>query len=171
MKYIAPCKSLALFYAKGSLFLRPFHFFQTQLQQIELGLGDKFGFVIQKIFTVISGIAISFLVSYKLSLIVLTVAPLTLFLIFFSTYNLKKASLVSKKAYEKAGGIAEEILYNIQTVCSFGNFEYEKDRFNNNIDTVFKCDKDKALKYGLSQSIIGLSTYIAFTVAIFYGKN
>ena len=48
---------------------------QTQLEQIELGLGDKFGFVIQKIFTVISGIAISFIVNWKLSLIVLTIAP------------------------------------------------------------------------------------------------
>ena len=144
---------------------------QNQLEQIELGLGDKFGYIIQMCFTVLTGIIISFLVSYKLSLIVLTVAPLTLFLIFFSTFTLKKASLVSKKAYEKAGGIAEEILYNIQTVCSFGNFEYEKKRFNSNIDTVFKCDKDKALKYGISQSVIGLSTYIAFTVAIFYGKK
>jgi ABC-type multidrug transport system fused ATPase/permease subunit len=144
---------------------------QNQLEQIELGLGDKFGYIIQMCFTVLTGITISFLVSYKLSLIVLTVAPLTLFLIFFSTMNLKKASHNSKKAYEKAGGIAEEILYNIQTVCSFGNFDYEKDRFNRNIDKVFECDKDKAFKYGLSQSVIGLSTYIAFTVAIFYGKK
>ena len=144
---------------------------QNQLEQIELGLGDKFGYIIKMYFTVITGISISFLVSYKLSLIVLSVAPLTLFLIFYSTYKLKKASQVSQKAYEKAGGIAEEILYNIQTVCSFGNFEYEKLRFNKNIDLVFKCDKDKAFKYGLSQSVIGLSTYIAFTVAIFYGKK
>ena len=52
-------------------------------------------------FTVITGITISFLVSYKLSLIVLT--PITLFLIFYSTYNLKKVSQISKKVYEKAG--------------------------------------------------------------------
>ena len=144
---------------------------QNQLEQIELGLGDKFGYIIQMCFTVLTGIIISFVVSYKLSLVILTVAPLTLFLIFFFAYNLKKASQTSKKAYEKAGGIAEEILYNIQTVCSFGNFDFEKERFNKNIDIVFKCDKDKAIKYGFSQSIIGLSTYIAFTVAIFYGKK
>ena len=63
---------------------------QTQLEQIELGLGEKFGFIIQKIFTVISGITISFIVNWKLSLIVLTVAPLTLFLIFYFTSSLKK---------------------------------------------------------------------------------
>ena len=144
---------------------------QNQLEQIELGLGDKFGYIIQMCFTVITGITISFLVSIKLSLVVLTVAPLTLFLIFFSTTNLKKASQISKKAYEKAGGIAEEILYNIQTVSSFCNFDYEKERFNRNIDIVYNCDRNKAFKYGLSQSVIGLSTYIAFTVAIFYGKK
>ena len=144
---------------------------QTQLEQIELGLGEKFGFVIQKIFTVISGIAISFIVNWKLSLIVLTVAPLTIFLIFYFTSSLKKSSKITKNAYEKAGGIAEEILYNIQTILSFGNFDFEKKRFNLNIDAVFNCDKNKAYKYGISQSLMGLSTYIAFTIAIFYGKK
>ena len=144
---------------------------QTQLEQIELGLGEKFGFVIQKIFTVISGITISFIVNWKLSFIVLTVAPLTIFLIFYFTSSLKKSSKITKDAYEKAGGIAEEILYNIQTILSFGNFEFEIKRFNLNIDTVFNCDKNKAYKYGISQSLMGLSTYIAFTVAIFYGKK
>ena len=143
---------------------------QMQLEHIELGLGDKFGFVIQKIFTVISGITISFIVNWKLSLIVLIVAPLTLFLIFYFTASLKKSSKIIKKAYEKAGGIAEEVLYNIQTIYSFGNFEYERSRFNSNIDDVYKYDKEKAFKYSFSQSIMGLSTYIAFTIAIFYGK-
>ena len=144
---------------------------QTQLEQIELGLGEKFGFVIQKIFTVISGIALSFIVNWILSLIVLSVAPLTIFLIFCFTASLKKNAKTTKEAYEKAGGIAEEILYNIQTILSFGNFEFEKNRFNRNIDAVFDADKAKALKYGISQSLMGFSTYIAFTVAIFYGKK
>ena len=30
---------------------------------------------------------------------------------------------------------------------------------------------DRFIPYGISQSLIGLSTYIAFTVAIFYGKK
>ena len=144
---------------------------QTQLEQIELGFGEKFGFVIQKIFTVISGIGLSFIVNWKLSLIVLTVAPVTIFSIFYFTSSLKKSSQITKDAYEKAGGIAEEILYNIQTILSFGNFEFEKNRFNLKINEVFRCDKDKAYKYGISQSLMGLSTYIAFTVAIFYGKK
>jgi ABC-type multidrug transport system fused ATPase/permease subunit len=144
---------------------------QTELENIELGLGEKFGFVIQKIFTVISGISISFIVNWKLSLIVLTVSPITIFFIIYFTSSLKKSAKITKDAYEQAGGIAEEILYNIQTICSFGNYNYEQYRFNSKIDVVFNCDKSKALKYGISQSLIGLSTYIAFTIAIFYGKK
>ena len=77
---------------------------QTQLEQIELGLGEKFGFVIQKIFTVISGIALSFIVNWILSLIVLSVAPLTIFLIFCFTASLKKKCENDKRGLRKGRG-------------------------------------------------------------------
>ena len=63
------------------------------------------------------------------------------------------------------------MLYNIQTIYSFVNLEFGMERFNKNIDKVFKCDKDKAFKAGLSQSIMGLSIYISFTAANFFGKR
>ena len=102
---------------------------------------------------------------------ILTVAPLTIYLIIYFTKVSKNASKISKEAYQRAGGMAEEMLYNIQTIFSFVNFDFELERFNKNIDEVFKCDKDKALKIGLSQSIMGLSSYLSFTIAIFFGKK
>jgi ABC-type multidrug transport system fused ATPase/permease subunit len=64
-------------------------------------LGEKFGYVIQRIFTVITDIALSLIVNWALSLIVLSVAPLTIFLIFFFTSSLKKNAKETKDAYEK----------------------------------------------------------------------
>ena len=144
---------------------------QNQLEQIELGLGEKFGFIFQKFFHIIVGISISLLISWKLSLIILSVFPLTIFLIIYFTEISKNASIISKRAYQKAGGIAEEMLYNIETIYSFMNFEFELERFNKNIDIVFKCDEDKAFKASLSKSLMGLSCYLAFTIAIFFGKK
>ena len=144
---------------------------QNQIEQIELGLGDKFGFIIQKIFNIFTAIILSLMICWKLSIIIFAVAPLTLFsIIYFANIN-KKASNVSKKAYERAGGIAEEMLYNIETVYSFANFNFEMERFNKNIDKVYKCDEDKAFKVSLSQSLMGLLSYLSFIVAIFFGKN
>ena len=144
---------------------------QNQLEQIELGLGDKFGFIIQKIFHVFTGITISFIICWKLSLIILAVAPLTLFSIIYFTNISKNASKISKKAYEQAGGMAEEMLYNIEAIYSFVNFDFEMNRFNKNIDKVYQCDKDKAFKISLNQSLMGLLSYLSFIIAIFYGKK
>ena len=144
---------------------------QNQLEQIELGLGDKFGFIIQKIFNVFTGITISFIICWKLSLIILTVAPLTLFSIIYFTKISKNASKISKKEYEQAGGIAEEMLYNIETIYSFVNLDFEINRFNKNIDKVYQCDKDKAFKISIIQSLMGLLSYLSFIIAIFYGKK
>ena len=144
---------------------------QNQLEQIELGLGEKFGYIFQKFFHILVGISISLLISWRLTLIILAVFPITLFLIIYFTKISKRASIISKKAYQKAGGIAEEMLYNIETIYSFANFEFELERFNKNIDIVFKCDEDKAFKASLSKSLMGLSCYIAFVIAIFFGKK
>ena len=38
--------------------------------------------------------------------------------------TLKSSIILSRKTYEKAGGVAEEILYNIKTVSSFVNFYF-----------------------------------------------
>ena len=144
---------------------------QNQLEQIELGLGDKFGFIIQKIFNILTAIFISLIICWKLSFIILAVAPLTLISIIYFTKITKNASNISKKAYERAGGIAEEMLYNIETIYSFVNFDFEMERFNKNIDQVYKCDENKAFKISLSQSIMGLLSYLSFIVAIFFGKK
>ena len=48
----------------------------------------------------------------------------------FLVTSFKRAIILSRKTYEYAGGIAEEMLYNIKTVASFANFNFETTRFN-----------------------------------------
>ena len=47
----------------------------------------------------------------------------------------------SRKTYERAGGIAEELLYNIKTVTTFVNFDFELQRFGELVDEVEKLEK------------------------------
>ncbi len=47
----------------------------------------------------------------------------------------------SRKIYERAGGIAEELLYNIKTVTTFVNFDFELQRFGELFDEVEKLEK------------------------------
>ena len=48
---------------------------QAQLEQIELGVGDKFGLCLQMISQLIGGIVVAFTTSWKLALIMLCVSP------------------------------------------------------------------------------------------------
>ena len=111
---------------------------QVQLEQIELGVGEKFGTLLESIATLIAGLIISFFASWKLTLIVLCVAPFLALSLIYMVKSIRKNLYLGRKAYETAGGVAEEILYNIKTVASFCYFDFEKQRFGHYIDLVHK---------------------------------
>ena len=54
---------------------------------------------------------------------------------------LKSSIILERKTYEKAGGVSEEMLYNIKTITSFGNFDFENDRFDGYIDKCHELDR------------------------------
>ena len=78
---------------------------------------------------------------------------------------------MGRKTYEKAGGIAEEMLYNIKTVASFANFDFEKSRFNEKIDLVYQLDLGTTLRLGASIGSLIFFMYCTFVVAFCYGRT
>jgi ATP-binding cassette subfamily B (MDR/TAP) protein 1 len=144
---------------------------QAQLEQIELGVGDKFGVLIQLISQVITGLIVSFITSWKLTLVMLVVIPFTILSFLIMMKTLKSSIILSRKTYEKAGGVAEEILYNIKTVSSFVNFDFEMERFGTLIDEVHRYNVDKAYKLGRTVGISVFLNHSSFAIAILYGKK
>ena len=75
------------------------------------------------------------------------------------------------QTWELAGGIAEEILYNIRTVAYFANFDYELKRFyedsrlTNEIELMVNC-KTKFL----SAIFVFIDGLIIF-IGIIYGRT
>ena len=84
---------------------------------------------------------------------------------------LKKTMIGSRKSFEKAGGVAEEMLYNIKTVASFANFEFEIERFNKLIDDVHMYNSEKALKLGGSVGVILFFIFMTFFISIIYARK
>ena len=144
---------------------------QAQLEQIELGVGDKFGVIVQLTAQLIAGLIISFITSWKLTLVMLCVTPITIFSFVYMMKTLKTSIILARKTYEKAGGVAEEILYNIKTVSSFVNFDFEINRFGSLIDEVHIYNVDKAYKLGRSVGIAIAFSHSSFAIAILYGKK
>ena len=144
---------------------------QAQFEQISLGVGDKFGLTLQTISMLITGLIIAFYKSWLLTLVMLSISPLIFMCVIFLVVSLKKPMIGSRKSYEKAGGMAEEILYNIKTVASFSNFEFEINRFNKMIDLVHKFDEQKAFRLGLSLGGTLFFIFLTFFVAALYSRK
>ena len=144
---------------------------QTQLEYIELGLGTGLGNVLMDFFVGIASFIFAFFGSWKLSLVLLCFSPLSFIIsIIFNRINVEGNYLVLQ-TWELAGGIAEEILYNINTVASFANFDYELNRFyednklSNEIELMVNC-KTKFL-----QAIFVIINGLIIFVGIIYGRT
>ena len=144
---------------------------QAQLEQIELGVGEKFGLLLVVISQLISGLTIAFYTSWVLPLVMLSVTPLLLIAVVYLMKALQKSMVGARKTFEKAGGVAEEMLYNIKTVASFSNFEFEMERYNELIDKSHNFGLEKAFKLGISLGCIIFIIFLTFFVAVIYGRK
>ena len=113
---------------------------QAQLEQIEFGVGEKLGLVIQMTASCIISFIFAFLISWKIALIMLCVAPFIIIDVLILVNSLRTGIIMGRKTWEKAGGLAEEMLYNIKTVASFANFEFETRRFNEKVELCYQLD-------------------------------
>ena len=144
---------------------------QAQFEQITLGVGEKFGITLQAISQVIVGLIIAFYKSWLLTLVMLALSPTIFACVLFLVCTLRRPMIGARKTYEKAGGAAEEMLYNIKTIASFSNYEFEIHRFNRMIDIVHYFDRQKAYRLGLSIGGILFFIYLTFFVALVYARK
>ncbi len=144
---------------------------QAQLEQIEMGVGDRFGQIILMSAELISGFVVGFIASWKLTLVLLCCAPFIVGSFFVMNYWMEGAMILSRKTYEKAGGIAEELLYNIKTVTSFVNFDFELQRFGKYVDEVEKYDIRKSLILGLSVGTMIFGIFFGFSITLLYARK
>ena len=57
---------------------------QAQLEQVEFGIGEKFGVIIQMAAQCVSGFVIAFILSWEITLVMLCVFPLVIVIIIIS---------------------------------------------------------------------------------------
>ena len=144
---------------------------QAQLEQVEMGIGDKFGQIIMMLAQCIAGFVIAFITSWKITLVMLCVSPFIIGVLLFMVNSMRTGIIMGRKTYEKAGGIAEEMLYNIKTVASFSNFEYEQKRFNEKVEICYQLDLATVFKLGISIGLLIFFLNSTMTIAMSYGRT
>jgi ATP-binding cassette subfamily B (MDR/TAP) protein 1 len=119
----------------------------------------------------IASFVVGFTTSWKLSLVMCSMLPMIILSGFFMTKALQEGSTRNRQAFEKAGGIAQELLEKIKTVTSFSNYKYEINRFDNNLNESLKAGLSNGLKGGIGLGIIFFSIFAAYALAIWFGST
>ena len=143
---------------------------QSQIEYIEFGIGEWLSNIIFDIINGAFSFIFAFFGSWKLSLVTLCFFPIVLILaIIYNKINIKGNSLV-RQTWETAGGIGEEIFYNIKTVASFSNFEYELRRFYEKVEISNKIELKVNFKLRLMTGIFTFISVLIVFVSLIYGR-
>jgi ATP-binding cassette subfamily B (MDR/TAP) protein 1 len=143
---------------------------ESQITKIDNALGEKISTLLMGIAQVITGYTIGFTTCWKLSLIIFSLLPIFLFAGVWISKSTQVGLIKSRESYEKAGGIAEEVLYNIKTVASFTNFEYEKQRYEQKVEETYKAATQSSFRTAIGIGIFVFGFYMTFALSIGYGS-
>ena len=132
------------------------------------GIGEKLGVFTYLMVSFISSIIISFVYGWKLTLVVLSCAPI----IVIATAVVAKvqSSLTAQElnAYGQAGRVAEEVLGAIRTVIAFNGEEKEVERYAEKLVPAERTGIRRGMWSGVGGGVMWFIIYISYAIAFWY---
>lgn len=134
--------------------------FNDDIERVRDGLGEQFSSIIKYSSSFLSGFVVGFIVSWRLTLVILAATPL---LALFSAYLGKMLATSTKREQEKyavAGALAEEVLVAIRTVFALGGQRGEIESYKSKLNSSKKMAQLKYFKLSL---VIGASMLVLYS--------
>ena len=128
----------------------------------------KVGNSIVLISMVLSAIGVGIYSSWKLTLASIAICPIILFIGWLQSEKMDNLLHEKNIKDEEAGGIAEEVIYNIKTVASFSNYKFEIDRYNEKLKKAFDFSIQNKKKVSLFLGLLYFFVYLGFCICIGY---
>ncbi|KAI3786221.1 hypothetical protein L1987_45356 [Smallanthus sonchifolius] len=146
------------------------HGISSDVAQIQEVIGEKMAHFVHHLCTFICGYIVGFIKSWKVSLAVLAVTPVTMFC--GIAYKAVYVGLATKEvnSYKKAGGVAEQAISSIRTVFSFVAEYKLADRYDSLLQESIPVGKKLGFSKGMGIGVIYLVTYSTWALAFWYGS-
>ncbi|XP_019068739.3 ABC transporter B family member 19 isoform X1 [Solanum lycopersicum] len=146
------------------------HGISSDVAQIQEVMGEKMAHFVHHIFTFINGYAVGFRRSWKVSLAVFAVTPLSMFcgLAYKAIYV--GLTLKEEESYRKAGSIAEQAMSSIRTVTAFVAEDYLDAKYVESLQKSGRLGAKVGFAKGAGIGVIYLVTYATWALAFWYGS-
>ncbi|XP_014242293.1 multidrug resistance protein 1-like isoform X2 [Cimex lectularius] len=99
------------------------------IERIRDGIGYKLSMIIVYVSIFVSGCILSLLLNWKLTCVILALAPLIIISSGYMARFLSTGAVREQLRYSDAGSVAEEVFTCLKTVISFGTIEFEAKRY------------------------------------------
>ncbi|KAL0111878.1 hypothetical protein PUN28_013228 [Cardiocondyla obscurior] len=139
------------------------------LEKMKDGIGEKLCIITYLISSFVYSVIISFVYGWKLTLVMLSCAPV---IIIATAFVAKMQSSLSAKelaAYGQAGNVAEEVLAAIRTVVAFNGEQKEVERYSEKLEPAERTGIRRGMWSGIGGGIMWLIIYLSYALAFWYG--
>ncbi|XP_030388573.1 multidrug resistance protein homolog 49 isoform X2 [Scaptodrosophila lebanonensis] len=141
----------------------------TDCSSVQGATGARIGIMVQAAATVIVGMIIAFIFSWKMTLLTLVTIPVVCFTIFLESRFVESSARAEREAIEHASQVAVEAIANIRTVASLGQESDVIKRYTDRIDQMEEACRRKVRYRGLVFGLGQASPFLAYGLSLYYG--
>ncbi|MDI6751554.1 MAG: ABC transporter ATP-binding protein [bacterium] len=134
-------------------------------------LSEEILSIIKNPFIVLGSISVLFYIHWKLTLLTLILAPLTVFVIIRFGARMRRIAFSAQQKMAQLLGITTEILHNIMTVKTFVKEDYEKERFAFKNQDYFKFSFKGIKLLSLSCPVVEFLGTMGILIVCGYGAH
>ncbi|KAK2584732.1 hypothetical protein KPH14_007064 [Odynerus spinipes] len=139
------------------------------LDKMKDGIGEKLGIFTYLMVSFISSIIISFIYGWKLTLVVLSCAPIIVIATAVVAKVQSSLTALELAAYGQAGSVAEEVLGAIRTVVAFNGEQKEVDRYAEKLMPAERTGIKRGMWSGVGGGVMWFIIYLSYALAFWYG--
>ncbi|CAF1250795.1 unnamed protein product, partial [Adineta ricciae] len=141
------------------------------IRKIDSGAGYEFLFVIGVIFCIVLDIVASFIVNWKLALVMLCILPIIMITSMIFSKIISNEEINVLNSYSKAGQIAEEVFSSLRTVLSLNGSKFEQNRYEHELHSTTRNSIRQGAVFGLFAGWLSFSTYLIYSVGFIFGST
>ena len=143
----------------------------TDTTLVETVVTGSISFALRSIATTIGALILMFIVSWKLTLMVLLIGPVIIIPVLIVGKRIKRLARDGQDKLANASARAGESLSSIQTVQAFTREQYEIDNFNNDVELTYRKNQKRLLVRAFLMTFIMSAAIISLASIIRYGAH
>ncbi|CAF3561054.1 unnamed protein product [Adineta steineri] len=147
----------------------------TKASAVQGATGIRLGILCQNFAAMGTGVILSFIFSWQLTLLLLSFMPFIVIGSFAQSYLITGFTSKDEMAFEQAGQVAIEVIQNIRTVVQLGNEEYVRARYCKLLDVSYRSSLKRihilSIVFSLTISVMYFAIAALFSLGAYLLNN